>query len=195
MPQYIHHDVKGIIARLRKNLGAWHPVCLWKSILPLSVFFRHSCRNFRHFRVIWEKTVSTDASPVFFSILSPSSPILGQNCFILRSALQTKSAWHPHSMEPTFSQACIIAPPSVAFCGILENIICYDAYNICKIIAYTGCLRKNALSECYRASSGQKPSVVIMIGISECACGSVFDPKMLCSILKVRFFWDTLYIV
>ena len=37
----------------------------------------------------------------------------------------------------------------------------------------TGCPRKNALSERYRASSGQKPSVVIMIGISECARGSV----------------------
>ena len=92
-----------------------------------------------------KKTVSANASPgFFFKILPPSSPILGQNwkhdlarsCFILRSALQTKSAWRPHSKEPTFSQACIIAPPSVGFCGILKSIIFYYTYNICKTFAY-----------------------------------------------------------
>ena len=63
---------------------------------------------------------------------------------------------------------------------------------------YTGCPRKNALSECYRASSGQKPSVVIMIGISECARGSVrpfLSRGRSVAFWKCVFFWDTLYIL
>ena len=111
--------------------------------------------------------------------------------------MQTKSAWHPHSKEPTFSQACIIAPPSVAFCGILENIICYYTYIICKIIAYTGCLRKKRTFRMLQSVLGSKT----LSGHNDrnlrmrtWVRSAVFVPRTLCSIPKVRFFWDTLYV-
>ena len=155
-----------------RGVGEYPPIPLRKNPLKNSYFWPKSA-YFSPFwpiflgKLVGHETETTDTPAGTPAPTPPPRPIKPEEHYLRRQLSQSQRAQRRITDDLSLLMAegdkfWSLWPPAA-------NIMTMTKLSS----IHTGCPRKNALSECYRASSGHKPSVVIMIEISECARGSV----------------------